>query len=202
MPLTMARILHATVIRSPRKIRGSGMALTGALNWVSASEDNSAPRVPVESRHVSSSDARPSDFFPETRREVPMSHLQCPSCGYRRPAIGAPPHCPRCRLRRGEPVELVPVPMFTGPARADPPGAMRPFRLSEESSWPECLENPDRGRARSRRRRRSREALGRAVDSDHLYVLVDLERCGFSTSARSSSWWSPPSISRARARGF
>lgn len=38
-----------------------------------------------------------------------MSQLECPSCRLRIAALGAPHCCPRCRVRSGASVELVPV---------------------------------------------------------------------------------------------
>ena len=38
-----------------------------------------------------------------------MSHFSCPECGFSfRVRLMAPVHCPRCRVRRGEAIELVP----------------------------------------------------------------------------------------------
>jgi hypothetical protein len=41
-----------------------------------------------------------------------MSHLECPSCKLRIKAMGAPANCPRCKVRNGSLVALIPVPMF------------------------------------------------------------------------------------------
>jgi predicted Zn-ribbon and HTH transcriptional regulator len=41
-----------------------------------------------------------------------MSQLECPSCGLKIAALGAPSNCPRCLIRKGERIELVPLPAF------------------------------------------------------------------------------------------
>ncbi len=51
------------------------------------------------------------------------------------------------------------------------------FRLTEIESWPECLEILVEGEVDRPATARFEEALEGAVDSDHLYVLLDLDRC-------------------------
>jgi anti-anti-sigma factor len=53
----------------------------------------------------------------------------------------------------------------------------RPFRLNEIESWPECLELLIEGELDLAASEVLRDSLERALDSDHLYVIVDLERC-------------------------
>ena len=53
----------------------------------------------------------------------------------------------------------------------------RPFRLDEVESWPECLEILIEGELDLAASEILRDALERALDSDHLYVIVDLDRC-------------------------
>jgi anti-anti-sigma regulatory factor len=53
----------------------------------------------------------------------------------------------------------------------------RPFRLDEVESWPECLEILIEGELDLPACEILRDALERALDSDHLYVIVDLDRC-------------------------
>jgi anti-anti-sigma factor len=53
----------------------------------------------------------------------------------------------------------------------------RPFRLDEVESWPECLEILIEGELDLLASEVLRDALERALDSDHLYVIVDLDRC-------------------------
>lgn len=54
--------------------------------------------------------ARPADSNREELfSEVSMSQLECPSCKLRIAALGAPSDCPRCRIRWGVRVELVPA---------------------------------------------------------------------------------------------
>jgi hypothetical protein len=38
-----------------------------------------------------------------------MSQLECPSCRLRIQALGAPTNCPRCLVRKGERVGLIPA---------------------------------------------------------------------------------------------
>jgi anti-anti-sigma factor len=57
--------------------------------------------------------------------------------------------------------------------------ASRAFRMSEIESWPECLELLIEGEVDRFAAARLQDGLERAVDSDHLYVLVDLDRCDF-----------------------
>jgi anti-anti-sigma factor len=53
----------------------------------------------------------------------------------------------------------------------------RPFRLGEVESWPECLEILIEGELDLPASETLRDSLERALDSDHLYVIVDLDRC-------------------------
>jgi len=53
----------------------------------------------------------------------------------------------------------------------------RPFRLGEIESWPECLEILIEGELDLLACDVLRDSLERALDSDHLYVIVDLDRC-------------------------
>jgi hypothetical protein len=53
----------------------------------------------------------------------------------------------------------------------------RPFRLDEVESWPECLEILIEGELDLAASGVLRDALERALDSDHLYVIVDLDCC-------------------------
>ncbi len=53
----------------------------------------------------------------------------------------------------------------------------RPFRLDEVESWPECLEILIEGKVDLPACEVLRDSLERALDSDHLYVIVDLDRC-------------------------
>jgi anti-anti-sigma factor len=53
----------------------------------------------------------------------------------------------------------------------------RPFRLDEVESWPECLEILIEGELDLLASEILRDALEHALDSDHLYVIVDLDRC-------------------------
>jgi predicted amidophosphoribosyltransferase len=68
-----------------------------------------------------------------------MSHVQCPSCGARLRAIGAPDHCPRCLERRRGRFKLVPASIFDPPPSQVLAGAPRSFcadgdlRLSESA---------------------------------------------------------------------
>jgi anti-anti-sigma factor len=57
--------------------------------------------------------------------------------------------------------------------------AARAFRVTEIESWPECLEILIEGEVDRRAAEQLRDTLERAVDSDHLYLLIDLERCDF-----------------------
>ena len=53
----------------------------------------------------------------------------------------------------------------------------RPFKLNEVESWPECLELLIEGELDLAACEVLRDALERALGSDHLYVIVDLDRC-------------------------
>ena len=53
----------------------------------------------------------------------------------------------------------------------------RPFRLDEVESWSECVEILVEGKLDLPGCEILRDALERALDSDHLYVIVDLDRC-------------------------
>ena len=53
----------------------------------------------------------------------------------------------------------------------------RPFRLDEVESWSECLEILIEGALDLPASEILRDALERALDSDRLYVIVDLDRC-------------------------
>jgi anti-anti-sigma regulatory factor len=53
----------------------------------------------------------------------------------------------------------------------------RPFRLDQVESWPECLEILIEGELDLPATEVLRDALERALDSDRLYVIVDLDRC-------------------------
>ncbi len=53
----------------------------------------------------------------------------------------------------------------------------RPFKLDEVESWPECLEILIEGELDLLASEVLGDALERALDSDHLYVIVDLGRC-------------------------
>jgi anti-anti-sigma factor len=53
----------------------------------------------------------------------------------------------------------------------------RPFKLNEVESWPECLEILVEGEVDPAASEVLRDALERALDADHLYVIVDLDRC-------------------------
>jgi anti-anti-sigma factor len=53
----------------------------------------------------------------------------------------------------------------------------RPFRLDEVESSPECLEILIEGDVDLAASEILRDSLQRALDSDHLYVIVDLDRC-------------------------
>lgn len=53
----------------------------------------------------------------------------------------------------------------------------RAFSVTEIESWPECLELLVEGEVDRIAAARIEETLLRAVEADHLYVLVDLDRC-------------------------
>jgi anti-anti-sigma factor len=53
----------------------------------------------------------------------------------------------------------------------------RAFRVTEIESWSECLELLVEGEVDRVAAARLEETLERALESDHLYVLVDLDRC-------------------------
>jgi anti-anti-sigma factor len=55
--------------------------------------------------------------------------------------------------------------------------APRTFRVTEIESWPECLELLIEGEVDRFAAAEFEETLERAVESNHLYVLVDLDRC-------------------------
>jgi anti-anti-sigma factor len=55
--------------------------------------------------------------------------------------------------------------------------AARAFRVTEVESWPECLEILVEGKVDVLAAAELDEALERGVESDHQYVLVDLDRC-------------------------
>jgi anti-anti-sigma regulatory factor len=55
----------------------------------------------------------------------------------------------------------------------------RPFRLREVESWRGCLEIIVEGGIDPGTAVKLEECLERVVDSDHEYVLIDLDRCGF-----------------------
>jgi anti-anti-sigma regulatory factor len=55
----------------------------------------------------------------------------------------------------------------------------RPFRLSQIESWPECLEIIVEGRVDSSATDEFEASLQRVVETDHDYVLIDLDRCQF-----------------------
>jgi anti-anti-sigma regulatory factor len=61
-----------------------------------------------------------------------------------------------------------------------PDARPRPFRLSQIESWPECLEIIVEGSVDSSSATDEFEArLQRVVETDHDYVLIDLDRCQF-----------------------
>jgi anti-anti-sigma factor len=114
-----------------------------------------------------------------------MSHLECPNCNLRISALGAPPRCPRCRIRSGQRVELVPAPVLV--ARRDRPGGsarsarMQPFGLSVGEGRPGCLKIDIRGELDLAVADQLSQALASA--GEHREVLVDLERCDFVDSS-------------------
>jgi anti-anti-sigma factor len=55
----------------------------------------------------------------------------------------------------------------------------RAFRVTEIESWPECLELLIEGDLDLIAAAEFEATLERAVESDHLYVLIDLDRCEF-----------------------
>jgi anti-anti-sigma factor len=55
--------------------------------------------------------------------------------------------------------------------------AARAFRLTEIESWPECLEILIEGEIDLLATEQLEDSLERAVESDRLYLLLDLERC-------------------------
>jgi anti-anti-sigma regulatory factor len=55
----------------------------------------------------------------------------------------------------------------------------RAFRLSQIESWPECLEIIVEGRVDSSATGEFEASLQRVVETDHDYVLIDLDRCEF-----------------------
>jgi anti-anti-sigma regulatory factor len=55
--------------------------------------------------------------------------------------------------------------------------AHRSFRLDEVESWPECLEILIEGQLDLPASEVLRDSLERALDSHHLYLIVDLDRC-------------------------
>jgi anti-anti-sigma factor len=57
--------------------------------------------------------------------------------------------------------------------------ASRAFKVTEIESWPECLELLIEGEVDWFVAAQFEETLERAVESDHLYLLVDLDRCEF-----------------------
>ena len=56
---------------------------------------------------------------------------------------------------------------------------VRAFKLTEVESWPQCLEILIEGEVDIGVTELFGDALGRAVDLDHLFVMVDLDRCEF-----------------------
>ena len=56
---------------------------------------------------------------------------------------------------------------------------MRPFRLREEVSWPECLEVLVEGELDRAVAPRMQAALELAIGFAYPYVIVDLDRCEF-----------------------
>jgi anti-anti-sigma factor len=112
-----------------------------------------------------------------------MSHLECPNCRLRIPALRAPLNCPRCRIRSGQRVEFVPAPMFVyRPERRSPSTrSARPFRLSASELRPGCLKINVEGELDLAVSGQLTEALISAPA--HREVLVDLARCDFVDSA-------------------
>ncbi len=55
----------------------------------------------------------------------------------------------------------------------------RPFRLVEVESWPECREVIVEGRVEPAANAEFEACLVRLVESDHDWVLFDLDRCEF-----------------------
>jgi anti-anti-sigma regulatory factor len=55
--------------------------------------------------------------------------------------------------------------------------AARAFRVTEIESWPECLELLIEGEVDRFAAAEFEGVLLRAVESNHLYLLVDLDRC-------------------------
>ena len=106
-----------------------------------------------------------------------MPHLQCPRCGFRPAAIGVRTGCPRCRLGSGAAVEPVALRASATCPEAGRAATARAFKLSEQVSWPECLEVLIEGGVDRAAATELEGVLERAADSDHLYVIVDLERC-------------------------
>jgi anti-anti-sigma factor len=57
--------------------------------------------------------------------------------------------------------------------------AVRPFKLTEVESWPEGLEILIEGELDAGSAEEFDQSLDRALDSAHLYVMIDLDRCEF-----------------------
>jgi anti-anti-sigma factor len=57
--------------------------------------------------------------------------------------------------------------------------ATRAFSVTEIESWPECLEVLIEGEVDRFAAVELQDTLERAAESDHLFVLVDLDRCEF-----------------------
>jgi len=53
-----------------------------------------------------------------------MSQLECPNCGLKVVALGAPANCPRCLIRKGERIGLAPVPVFVSDSDLSPSSAI------------------------------------------------------------------------------
>lgn len=81
-------------------------------------------RCRITARHVSRLRRRtlrtPTEMNLFRRRH--MSQVECPSCGLRIVALGAPFNCPRCLIRKSERVGLVAVPAFV-PSPDIPPSS-------------------------------------------------------------------------------
>jgi anti-sigma B factor antagonist len=110
-----------------------------------------------------------------------MSHLECPNCRLKISALGAPLNCPRCLIRSGQRVELVPAPMFLARperrARSARSAQIQPFGLSVGELRPGCLKIEVQGELDLAVTDRLTEALAGAAE--YRQVLLDLARCDF-----------------------
>jgi anti-sigma B factor antagonist len=112
-----------------------------------------------------------------------MSHHECPDCGFRVSAIGAPSLCPRCLAGGRGRVGLVPAPMFDLPPHPDAPStgpktATQTFKVFENEIWPGCGEVRVEGEIDLATAAELEAALDRAA-MRHRHVLVDLAACRF-----------------------